>query len=155
MYLVWMSFLLTLEMFIVSLISTFLFRPSQTSFFDKFTMRSHNRLSSSQFDEDKSNAERIKDIQRPVTAGSIRSVNQVNVDSLNGHGNESGIESASDSSHSLYDNEGAYREELDRIRDEPVNEDGLELDEEKITEERFDEINLDSSRSEGNKVEKF
>ncbi|KAE9548905.1 hypothetical protein FO519_007887 [Halicephalobus sp. NKZ332] len=171
----WMSFLLTSEMFVVSLISTFIFRPSQTAFFDKFTIRNHNRLSSSQCDDDKSNQEGNQNIQRPVTADSIRSVNQVSIDSINqgnvgsltppGHGNESGIESASDSSHSIYTDEGAYREELDRIRDESVNEDGLELDDghpnekhydsEHLDENTFDEVNLDSSRSEKHKVEKF
>uniref|UniRef100_A0AC34RJV9 Uncharacterized protein n=1 Tax=Panagrolaimus sp. JU765 TaxID=591449 RepID=A0AC34RJV9_9BILA len=141
-----MSFLLTLEMFSVSIVSTFIFRPSQTAFFDKFTKTNHNRLSSNHSD-DGNHKEISNTIQRPMTSDSVRTIGQIEMDG-NINGIESGIDSASTSSQSIYnDSDGAYRDELDRIRDESVTESGLEIDERK-KQENFTEINLNSARSE-------
>uniref|UniRef100_A0AC34RJD7 Uncharacterized protein n=1 Tax=Panagrolaimus sp. JU765 TaxID=591449 RepID=A0AC34RJD7_9BILA len=140
----WMSFLLTLEMFSVSIVSTFIFRPSQTAFFDKFTKTNHNRLSSNHSD-DGNHKEISNTIQRPMTSDSVRTIGQIEMDG-NINGIESGIDSASTSSQSIYnDSDGAYRDELDRIRDESVTESGLEIDERK-KQENFTEINLNSAR---------
>lgn len=142
-----MSFLLTVEMFSVSIVSTFIFRPSQTAFFDKFSHSNHNRLSSNHSDDGNHKQDPIP---RPITADSIRTIGQVEIDG-NLNGNESGIDSASasTSSQSIYnDCDGAYRDEMNRIRDESVNEEGLEIDDQRNNDENLTEINLNSSRSE-------
>uniref|UniRef100_A0A914PFU1 Uncharacterized protein n=1 Tax=Panagrolaimus davidi TaxID=227884 RepID=A0A914PFU1_9BILA len=153
-------------MFVVSIIATFAFRPSQTEFFDKFNRLSHNRLQgSTEFSCSRNiSTESIENNFHNISpknddsTKSVRDFEITNITSIEksprfhtviGNGNESGFGSVSISSASS-ESENIDFQAIDIERLEATNFDENEVDENDLT-----EINLNSSRSEKSNQHKF
>uniref|UniRef100_A0AC34FHP9 Uncharacterized protein n=1 Tax=Panagrolaimus sp. ES5 TaxID=591445 RepID=A0AC34FHP9_9BILA len=149
----WMCFLLTLEMFVVSIIATFAFRPSQTEFFDKFNRLTHNRLQgstefpsrnvSSENFENLHHIQSITDSNKSVKDFEITNIvtsgEKSNYDTCIGNGNESGLGSVS--SASMESGNLNFPMDVERL-------DSTSCFENEVNENDLTEINLNSSRSE-------